>query len=480
MGIIDKVKEEFRGTKVGKAIATSAEITARLVFPPLNPALDIYHITQWYFNDSDYQKACSFLQKGQILQAKELLESMVEKDHCYDDKVCDKLLEIHDQLQENENVIFARNLAIYLIGSKDITIKNRAVEFYKSNTKRLIERGFTKTIVPWKRKYVYLGESIKSIGGLNLMDEDSNQTMFWFFDIDNIPQDLIFQQENPEPGLYVQHPCSPNRYYPRENVEKVWFDEKVNEFEKLMGCLGATRIQFVSKKESSETQDTTKEVKAETSVDAGEIGDYKAVGVGVDPSLKTNNKEESTRKTQQGRQRLFSPKEKIYVPDGLLWYDSDERWKEIVKLRIHRGILQDKFLITSEETNLISKEIDAKVKSRFKYFVSVKGNFYFNEQKVFTQSEEFSQSFYVEFAPLDENLVPMGASSQAAAIVKPTATVTATVTPQQQQTQQDLKALIPSDNSSQTILDKKRKNLVIWILGGVAVALAAGFIIALL
>lgn len=452
---IDKVKGAFRGekTRAGMFRGTAIDLTLSILGFPVPLGTVSSQVLLSFEKDKDWENACACIQEGKLMQAKEMFENIGKKYGGYD-KVYEKLLEIHDQLQENENVIIARNLAIYLIGSKDSGIKNRAIEFYKRNTNKLIERGFTKIIVPGKRQCIYIGENIDSIGGANSMN-NSNQTTIWFFDIDNLPPDLSFQNVYPRPGLYVQHPFSPNKYYPRENVEKEWFKEKVDEFLYLMQCLGATKTRYEFQSGKNVVQDKTIEAGAETAVktQADDIG----IGVGIeaDPRLKIIDKKVGIINDQEFVELLYSPVEKIYVPDNLLWYDSEQKWDTIVRGRKHRSSGQVDIAVSSKGTNMISKEIDAKVKSSFEYFVKVKGNFDFNEQKVFTESEETAWSFHVDFAPLDENLVPIGAPSQ------------------------NLKAPILPDVSSQTNMDKK-KNLVIWILGGVAVALAAGLIIALL
>lgn len=368
-----------------------------------------------------------------------------------------RAMKAHDQHQNDEDVVAARNLAILLIGSDDNDVKQNALDCYKRNTNKLLDRGFTDIIIPGKRRYVHVGESVESIGGADLMDE-SKQTVVWFFDIERVPKDLVFQQGHPQPNtLYIEHPLLPNRYYLRENIEYVLFKEKILEFIKLMRCLGATKISFQSKKRLSESEKKKYAVDIET-----EVGVKKVVGVGVDPKGSYTEESKHLKDNTEEMLLLFTPKNKIYVPDDLVWYKSNqEGWEEIVSARMDRSYDQYNIHISTKQTNVVSKELDAKVKSKFRYlFVGVKGDFAYNQQKIFTEDEEFEWSIHVDFAPLDESLIPIREKEK------------------QEREKREKEEREKQEKEKQE--KQKRKNRLLLIIGGVAVALTAGLIISLI
>lgn len=407
-----------------------------------------------------WEKACECLQEGQLVQAKEMFE-VIGREYGWDDLVYEKIMEIHNLMDGKENVVAARNLAIHLIGSDEDTIKSRAAALYESNTEKLLEKGFTEAVVPGNRKYIYIGENAESLGGAYLMDS-SKRAVNWFFDLDRVPGDLVFQHGHPQPGLYMSHPLMPNCYYPRKNIEYVLFEEKMLEFIKLVQCLGATRIIFKSKRGMSVSQDKTFDTDIETKVGV------KLVGVKADPKGKYAKRAKDNKSLMEERELRLSPKKQIYVPDHLVWYNSDPEWETIVRGRMDRSLEQYDITISTKETSVYSKELDARVKSNFHYLiVGVKGNFAFNEQEVFTQDEETEWSVHVDFAPLDESLVP----------VEPTPSEPLQEVEQLPRPQET--PMLDKGSKEQPKDRDKKKNWIIWVMGGIIVALTIGLIVAL-
>lgn len=63
------------------------------------------------------------------------------------------------------------------------------------------------------------------------------------FNIDHIPQMIQFPVGHPIPGtIYIGNPFVPNMYIPYEGYEFEFFLSKVNEYCRLLQCLGATEI----------------------------------------------------------------------------------------------------------------------------------------------------------------------------------------------------------------------------------------------
>ena len=145
-----------------------------------------------------WKEACQNIKDGLLTEAKEMFEA-IGAEYGWSDMVYEKIMEIHDKLDGKENIVAARNIAIHLIGSDDERFRNQASTCYERNTDRLLESGFTTTIAPGSRKYIFIGENSDSIGGAYLMDK-SKQAVNWFFDLERMPSDLVFQKGHPQPG----------------------------------------------------------------------------------------------------------------------------------------------------------------------------------------------------------------------------------------------------------------------------------------
>lgn len=446
---------KIKGFLGKKSTKRALSVAGPVFMGPLGIPLSTLNNYKWKKEKiQKWEKACTCLQDGQLMQAKEMFE-VIGREYGWDDMVYEKIMEIHDMMEGKENVVAARNLAIHLIASDEDSIKNRAAAVYEKNTEKLLEKGFTDSIVPGNRKYIYIGENAESLGGAYLMD-NAKQPVNWFFDLDRVPGDLVFQHGHPQPGLYMSHPLMPNCYYPRKNIEYVLFEEKMLEFIKLVQCLGATRIIFKSKRGMSISQDKTFNTDIETKVGV------KLVGVKADPKGQYAKRARDNKSLTEERELKLSPKKQIYVPDNLVWYNSDPEWDTIVRGRMDRSLEQYDINISTKETSVYSKELDAKVKSNFHYLiVAVKGNFAFNEQEVFTQDEETEWSIHVDFAPLDESLVPIEPTP-----IEPV---------------QEVELLPPPVETPKPEKEQKdkKKNWIIWVMGGVIVALTIGLIAAL-
>lgn len=440
---------------------------------PLGIPLSIINDSKWKKEkENKWKEACQNIKDGLLAEAKEMFEA-IGAEYGWSDMVYEKIMEIHDKMDGKENIVAARNIAIHLIGSDDERFRNQASTCYERNTDRLLESGFTTTIAPGSRKYIFIGENSDSIGGAYLMDK-SKQAVNWFFDLERMPSDLVFQKGHPQPGLYMSHPLLPNYYYPRKNIEHVLFEEKMLEFIKLVQCLGATRIRFQSKRGMTLSQDKTFNANIETKVGV------KLINVMADPNgkYKKQNKDDSSYFGE--REIRLSPKKKIYIPDNLVWYNSDPEWESIVRGRMDRSLEHYDINISTKETNIISKELDTKVKSNFHYLlIGIKGNFDFNTQEVFTQDEETEWSIHVDFAPLDEDLVPI-APQQSQPLPTTTPTQQIGGASQPAELSSTTPSLLTSAKEEAKEAKETKKNWVIWVMGGVIAALTIGLIIALL
>ena len=313
----------------------------------------------------------------------------------WDDEAINWIMEIYECLDE---VVSARDCAIYLLGSEDRAIRAKALEAYKSNTNYLLENSgaFTEAVDYSERKYVFLGKDIQKIGGTYQWLDDERM-IDWIFTLDQLPSDLVFPLGRPQPGLYMAHPVKTEQYYPMNGVEETLFMEKVREFCWFVQCLGATRVSFHSNKGLSVSQGMGSTMNVEAQVGVKSVN----AGGGYGNTRKRDDAYTSNQRVELVQN--FAPKKKAYCPDDLIWLDSDPAWQMLLKQRLEGGIMEYTYKISSSETCQMSTNEMESAKANFEYMmVKANGSYDVTRDQTFSSNEETEWSIHVEFAPMEE------------------------------------------------------------------------------
>lgn len=218
------------------------------------------------------------------------------------------------------------------------------------------------------------------------------------FNIDHIPQMIQFPVGHPIPGtLYIGNPFVPNMYIPYEGYEFEFFLSKVNEYCRLLQCLGATEI-------------TIKTIKGRSASDSKEQINNKNGSLKVKAFSGSGEKNE-TRNYQNDRTssagieyyQLFDPNIKPFVPEGLIWYKEQADWQSQVQQRLKGNMLEFNQRISTKETTFVSSSevLDIKAQAEFLW---AKANINYSEKSKseFKSSEETEWIVSVKFKSLDE------------------------------------------------------------------------------
>ena len=341
------------------------------------------------WTDEENEDAFTMLKKGRDLFFD------YGNEYGWNDDVVYQIMIIDNQVGRGA---FTRNFAIYLIGSENDMYREKAMEIYNEDTEYLLQGSdkFTDTYSYNERKYVFIGQNVKKIGGTYQLFDDERE-IDWIFTIDQHPSDMVFPLGRPQSGLYMAHPVKTDHYYPMEGVEDTLFMEKVREFCWLVQCLGATKVSFHSDKGMSVSKGMGVSMDADAQIETKSVTIAGSGG-------KTSKRSKSYSSRQQVELvQNFAPKKKAYCPNDLIWLDSDPAWQMLIKQRLQGGIMDYTYKISSSETCHISTSEMKSLKANFEYMmVKVNGNYNANTDKTFSSNKETEWSIHVEFAPLEE------------------------------------------------------------------------------
>lgn len=218
------------------------------------------------------------------------------------------------------------------------------------------------------------------------------------FNIDHIPQMIQFPVGHPIPGtIYIGNPFVPNMYIPYEGYEFEFFLSKVNEYCRLLQCLGATEI-------------TIKTIKGRSASNSKEQINNMNGSLGVKAFSGSGEKNE-TRNYQNDRTasagieyyQRFDPNVKPFVPEGLIWYKEQSDWQSQVQQRLKGNMLEFNQRISTKETTFVSSSEVLDIKAQAEYLWA-KANINYSEKSKseFKSSEETEWIVSVKFKSLDE------------------------------------------------------------------------------
>lgn len=223
-----------------------------------------------------------------------------------------------------------------------------------------------------------------------------------------VVQNLAFPVGHPIANqLYVGHPLIPNKYIPFDSYQLEFVEDKVREFCQLVQCLGATEITIDCLNSSVIDNTTSGHQNARGSVDTW----YDVTG-GHSKEYKYHMIEELSKSISL--HQTFQPKVKPYVPEGLVWYNSEPSWQRLVSQRINGGLSSHEERIETKKSQMFDGRELTEVKAEVKSLIIDMGmNFDKTEEQKFTQQENAVLSIKVSFAPIHQlNGTQQGSSMQ--------------------------------------------------------------------
>jgi hypothetical protein len=196
--------------------------------------------------------------------------------------------------------------------------------------------------------------------------------------------------------LYVGHPYNKQVYIPINSLEETLFMDKFQEFSYFLQSLGATRISIENKrgKESQELQ----EAKSDTIIDI----DTAIAGSKTNNSVEVKNGGDLQSFKHTSRSQSFSPIRKPFLPNNLVWYRHETSWQRLYDQRINGNILNHTEIISTEQTQVITKNEKRSIEQSLKYYLAEANVTHATETDQMIKERETTEwTIHVEFAPIE-------------------------------------------------------------------------------
>lgn len=189
--------------------------------------------------------------------------------------------------------------------------------------------------------------------------------------------------------LYVAHPYISGRYIPFEDYDLTCW---------LAQCLGATEVTIESEKDKSFDN--------KVNTNSSHSGKASHIKVSVEGSYE-KNREDS--RFEQLRNKLslnqkFSPSQKPFVPDGLVWYEHEASWKRLATQRLQGGLLEhvERMASNNHESAMVKASDLVSLKAEFMKLTQIEGQYKKEVESSFKKKENISLQIHVTFAPINQ------------------------------------------------------------------------------
>ena len=198
--------------------------------------------------------------------------------------------------------------------------------------------------------------------------------------------------------LYVAHPYISGRYIPFEDYDLTFLEDRLREFCWLAQCLGATEVTIESEKDKSFDN--------KVNTNSSHSGKASHIKVSVEGSYE-KNREDS--RFEQLRNKLslnqkFSPSQKPFVPDGLVWYEHEASWKRLATQRLQGGLLEhvERMASNNHESAMVKASDLVSLKAEFMKLTQIEGQYKKEVESSFKKKENISLQIHVTFAPINQ------------------------------------------------------------------------------
>ena len=216
------------------------------------------------------------------------------------------------------------------------------------------------------------------------------------FRLSNIPGCIKFPMGHPVANeLYIGHPFNPNYYVPYSSSEDIFFLDKIDEYIYLLQCLGAEEIRITWLKGKSVSE--YGEYDRSLSADLG-LGFFNGDGSGSQ-----SHQYQQTWDTQAQREfvRKCDPIKYPFVPDGLIWYEEQPRWKRMKEARLEGNQLEYSESFSSTDTRFVSStEIKGIKAAAERLWIKIEGDAESNASSQFKEHTETQWRVDVKFRSL--------------------------------------------------------------------------------
>jgi hypothetical protein len=345
-------------------------------------------------NNTEYSRdyiIASFHKSKLLLRLNELDKSLKAINYLIE--LCNELKKENEE-DANELYFLAFELKseiCYEMKRFDLAIKNIGFceKLIIENNNDFISKGESKAIKDAKTKYYnalvneFSKVSVHSRKQVFISNKIHPTENFLTLNKQNLPLDISFPFGHPHiNNIYTCHPLKHNYYIPLAKIKQELFKDRISEFCYLMQCLGATKIEINTSNNKSRENNSKSSLKVDAKLD------YKAIK--AETNYEKDRKEENKQIELLGikKVQIFKPINKPYVPEDLIWYNSETSWQRLVNQRIKGNIEVHTESIVSSFNEIVSNNEITKINAELKFLLPKIGVDYNKENEIKTNSKE--------------------------------------------------------------------------------------------
>lgn len=215
--------------------------------------------------------------------------------------------------------------------------------------------------------------------------------------IDQLPA-IHFPSSHPKPNqTYIAHPHKKDTYLPIETYDYELLKDRMDEFFRILGCLGATSITLETIKK--ENKEEGKNLKKE-----GKVGGSKEkIELEIEAKYSKAASTSLSKYIGMERSQTNDPNKRPYIPKDTIWFPHETGWQRLAQQRLEGGILTYTERISSSENQLLNKKEMATVGAELKMLLySIKAEGQYEKEEKLQLNEEFNFQLKIEFKPMKE------------------------------------------------------------------------------
>ena len=215
--------------------------------------------------------------------------------------------------------------------------------------------------------------------------------------IEQLPA-INFPSSHPKPNqTYIAHPYKTDIYLPIESYDYELLNDRMDEFFRILGCLGATSITLKTIKKEN------KEEKKNLKIEGNVGGSKEGIELDIDAKYSKAASTSLSKYMDMERSQTFAPNKRPYIPKDTIWFPREPRWQRLAQQRLEGGILTYTERISSSENQLLNKKQIATIGAELKTLLySIKAEGLYEKEENLQQNEEFSFLLEIEFKPMKE------------------------------------------------------------------------------
>ena len=215
--------------------------------------------------------------------------------------------------------------------------------------------------------------------------------------IEQLPA-INFPSSHPKPNqTYIAHPYKTDIYLPIESYDYELLNDRMDEFFRILGCLGATSITLKTIKKEN------KEEKKNLKIEGNVGGSKEGIELDIDAKYSKAASTSLSKYMDMERSQTFAPNKRPYIPKDTIWFPREPRWQRLAQQRLEGGILTYTERISSSENQLLNKKQIATIGAELKTLLySIKAEGLYEEEENLQQNEEFSFLLEIEFKSMKE------------------------------------------------------------------------------